>query len=229
MNSPHDGADVPGQVPAAGGGGEVLLGVQPVRVDHEVAVGQVSVGGLRRSTERSAPQETAAATRLCVCVWSQSSHLRSFGLVLPVEELGQSSSLDLVDANRGKTEKSKVSQISGFNGEKFKSIFLKVFCFVTDDVTTLKQLLGTVGAVRASSPVVVEPGAVAGDDDVVSLFRHVVLAGIHQTIDFGFALFLVVLRRETERRVSGALTPPGGSRVKLWEILQEFVKIRVSV
>ena len=48
-------------------------------------------------------------------------------------------------------------------------------------------------------PVVVEPGAVAGDDDVVSLLGHVVLAGVHQSVDFGFALFLVVLQEETKR------------------------------
>lgn len=40
---PHDGANIPSQVPAAGGGGEVLLRIQPIRVDHEVAIGQVSV------------------------------------------------------------------------------------------------------------------------------------------------------------------------------------------
>lgn len=42
VRSPHDGTDIPGQVPATGGGGEVLLRVQPIRVDHEVTVGQVS-------------------------------------------------------------------------------------------------------------------------------------------------------------------------------------------
>lgn len=49
-----------------------------------------------------------------------------------------------------------------------------------------------------SSPVVVEPGAVAGDDDVVCLLRHVVLAGVHQTIHLGFALFLIVLQEASE-------------------------------
>lgn len=48
-------------------------------------------------------------------------------------------------------------------------------------------------------PVVVEPSAVAGDDDVVSLFSHVVLAGVDQSVDLGFALFLVVLQTETKR------------------------------
>ena len=37
MNT-HDGADISGQVPSAGGNGQVLGGVQAVRVDHEVAV-----------------------------------------------------------------------------------------------------------------------------------------------------------------------------------------------
>lgn len=41
-DSPHDGTDISGQVPAAGSGGEVLLRVQAVSVDHEVAVGQIS-------------------------------------------------------------------------------------------------------------------------------------------------------------------------------------------
>ena len=48
---PHDGADVAGQVAAAGGGGEVLLRVQAVRVDHEVAVCQVA-GAQRRPSGR---------------------------------------------------------------------------------------------------------------------------------------------------------------------------------
>lgn len=55
-------------------------------------------------------------------------------------------------------------------------------------------------------PVVVKPRAVAGDDDVVSLFRHIVLAGVHQPIDFSFALFLVILQKETERQVGGMKT-----------------------
>lgn len=39
---PHDGAHVSCQVPAAGSGGQVLLRVQPVGVNHEVPVGQVT-------------------------------------------------------------------------------------------------------------------------------------------------------------------------------------------
>lgn len=39
---PHDGTDIPGQVPAAGGGGKIFLGVQPVRVNHEVSISQVA-------------------------------------------------------------------------------------------------------------------------------------------------------------------------------------------
>ncbi len=52
------------------------------------------------------------------------------------------------------------------------------------------------------SPVVVKPGAVAWDDDVVSLFGHAVLAGINQSVDFSFALFLVILWEETVSQVS---------------------------
>jgi hypothetical protein len=43
---PHDGADVAGQVATAGGDGEILDRVQPVGVDHEVAVVLVHGGGL---------------------------------------------------------------------------------------------------------------------------------------------------------------------------------------
>ena len=39
---PHNGTDVPGQVPAAGGGSKILLGVQPVGVNHEVSISQVA-------------------------------------------------------------------------------------------------------------------------------------------------------------------------------------------
>lgn len=41
-DAPHDGTDITRQVPAAGGGGEVLLGVQPVSVNHEVSISQVA-------------------------------------------------------------------------------------------------------------------------------------------------------------------------------------------
>jgi len=86
---PHDGTDITGQVPAAGGGGEILLGVQPVRVNHEVSISQVDF-------------------------WS-------LGLVLAVKELGESPPLN------------------GMN------------------------------------TIIVKPGSVAGNDDVVGLFSHVVL------------------------------------------------------
>ena len=39
-------ADVAGQVPPAGRRGEVLGRVEAVRVDHEVAVAQINLGGL---------------------------------------------------------------------------------------------------------------------------------------------------------------------------------------
>lgn len=39
---PNDGAHVPGQVASAGCGAEVFLWVQPVRVDHKVAIRQVA-------------------------------------------------------------------------------------------------------------------------------------------------------------------------------------------
>lgn len=50
----------------------------------------------------------------------------------------------------------------------------------------------------SSLPVVVEPSAVAGDDDVVSLFSHIVLASIYQSVDFSFALLLIILQKETK-------------------------------
>ena len=39
-------ADVAGQVPPAGRRGEVLGRVEAVRVDHEVAVAEINLGGL---------------------------------------------------------------------------------------------------------------------------------------------------------------------------------------
>lgn len=51
---------------------------------------------------------------------------------------------------------------------------------------------------EACPPVVVEPGAVTGDDDVVRLLRHVVLAGVHQPIHLHLALLLVVLQVASE-------------------------------
>ena len=44
-----------------------------------------------------------------------------------------------------------------------------------------------------SSPVVVKPGSVTGDDDVVSLLCDVVL-GVHQSVDLRLALLLVLLQ-----------------------------------
>lgn len=41
-NQPHEGADVSGEVPPAGRGAQILLRVEPVRVDHEAAVRQVA-------------------------------------------------------------------------------------------------------------------------------------------------------------------------------------------
>jgi len=53
---------------------------------------------------------------------------------------------------------------------------------------------------QENTPVIVKPRCVAGDDDVVRLFGHVVLTGVHQSVDFSFALFLVVLHTDKERR-----------------------------
>lgn len=41
--SPHYSTHITGQVSPAGSGGEILLRVQPISVNHEVTVGQVSV------------------------------------------------------------------------------------------------------------------------------------------------------------------------------------------
>lgn len=86
---PHDGTDITRQVPATGSGGEILLGVQPVSINHEVPIGQVDF-------------------------WS-------LGLVLAIEELRESPPFDGVNT------------------------------------------------------VVVKPGSIARDDDVVGLLSHVVL------------------------------------------------------
>lgn len=40
--SPHDSTHISSQVPPAGSAGQVLLGVEAIGVDHEVAVSQVS-------------------------------------------------------------------------------------------------------------------------------------------------------------------------------------------
>lgn len=55
---------------------------------------------------------------------------------------------------------------------------------------------------NSSSPVVVKPSAVAGNDDVVGLLTDVVLAGVHQSIYFSFALLFVILQVRTEGGVS---------------------------
>lgn len=53
---------------------------------------------------------------------------------------------------------------------------------------------GPAEQVRAENlPVIVKPGAVTGDDDVVSLLRHIVLTGIHQAVRLRLALLLIVL------------------------------------
>lgn len=63
-------------------------------------------------------------------------------------------------------------------------------------------------SVYSHSPVVVKPGAVARDDDVVSLFRHVVLAGVHQPVHFSFALLLVILLNRCENIVHVVIRRP---------------------
>lgn len=80
-DSPHDGAHIPSQVPATGGGGEVLLRVEPVRVDHEVPVGQVSAG---RKNSNQADRSRTKQSWFHRC---DISHLWSFGLVFAIEEL----------------------------------------------------------------------------------------------------------------------------------------------
>lgn len=41
-NQPHEGANISGEVPPAGRGAQILLRIEPVRVDHEAAVRQVA-------------------------------------------------------------------------------------------------------------------------------------------------------------------------------------------
>lgn len=50
--------------------------------------------------------------------------------------------------------------------------------------------------IQRNLPVVVKPRGVAGNDDVVCLFCHIVFTCVHQTIDFTFALFLIILQRQ---------------------------------
>ena len=49
---PHDGTDITSQVPTAGSGGEILLGVQPVSVNHEVSISQVAWGERQRGERK---------------------------------------------------------------------------------------------------------------------------------------------------------------------------------
>lgn len=63
-----------------------------------------------------------------------------------------------------------------------------------------------------SSPVVVEPGTVAGNDDVVGLLADVVLAGVHQSIDLSFALLFVILQARTGRAESAGRRRGAASR-----------------
>lgn len=61
---------------------------------------------------------------------------------------------------------------------------------------------------EACPPVVVEPGAVTGNDDVVCLLCHIVLAGVHQPIHLHLALLLIVLQMALE----GGRERGGGKR-----------------
>lgn len=79
-----------------------------------------------------------------------------------------------------------------------------------------------------ASPVVVKPGAVAGDDDVVGLLRHVVLAGVHQTVDFSFTLFFIILQeseraRERDQQDGGNSFPPDASVMSSCQPHTEFL------
>lgn len=56
MSTPQDRTHVSSQVASAGGGAEVLLGVESVRVDHEVTVGQVAA--THRGCKRQEPFDT---------------------------------------------------------------------------------------------------------------------------------------------------------------------------
>lgn len=68
-------------------------------------------------------------------------------------------------------------------------------------------------------PVVVEPGSIAGDDDVVGLLGHIVLACVYQPVGFSLALLLVLLQRETvsqRGRPEGSVHSAARSAVQQW-------------
>lgn len=53
-------------------------------------------------------------------------------------------------------------------------------------------------------PVVVKPGRVAGDDDVMSLLSNVVLTSIHQPAVIIFTLVLVILQKTNVKQLVSA-------------------------
>lgn len=116
---------------------------------------------------------------MCGAVFFADSHFWGLGLVLAVEELRQCTPLNLMDTEGGEGGKLR---------HKHK----------TQPNTPTQDTTHTLRTVGPSSPVVVEPGGVAGDDDVVGLLGHVVLAGVDEAVDLGLALLLLLLQGETE-------------------------------
>ena len=131
--SPHNGTHIPCQVSPASRAGQVFCGVKSVRVQHKISVGQVSVQQTTKYSYKhehysrwkdqrnTATIQTMRSWTVTIAELCPHSHFWSFGLVLSIEELRESPSLDSMDG------------------------------------------------------IVVKPGRVAGDDDVMGLFCHVVL------------------------------------------------------
>lgn len=94
LRPPHDRTHISCQVPAAGGGGQVFLGIQAVGVDHEVPVSQVS----KKGDVARFISALLSLTPVFKCVIGFSVdeivHFWGLGFVFPIEELWKGTALD---------------------------------------------------------------------------------------------------------------------------------------
>lgn len=91
---PHESTDISSEVASAGRRAEVLLRVEPICVDHEVAVRQIAA----MYKEDDAVGLFSTCNKLLVI--SVYSHFWRFGLVLSIEEFRQCTFLYRVNAGK---------------------------------------------------------------------------------------------------------------------------------